>query len=886
MTNFQKSFTGRILPAAASLSLTSVAAFAQVTYDWNGTTGGSWETGLNWTPNAAGSTFTSLDTVQLTKDFTAATWTLDASTTINKLIYEDTGTTADIVGVLNAGIGGTLTLGGTTPTIELRNSFTINAPLAGTSGFTKTGALGLTLTGNNAGLSGTMTISDPGATNFGGVFINNLAALGSITTVTTLGTATTGGFFRLNGTGIIVPNTVTFNLSGQGGNSAPNGTLVSSGTGINEIQGTINLQSAGVRISNTGATRLDISGQITGAQPVIFRLATSEGVHLMNTSNNWTGATTHSGGLLWFEPGTLPNGNLAHAASDPGSIQSSGSFNRALGTGAGQMFSTYVQNGARETGFSARGGALTVNLGGAGADVKFYNFAAIATSGTWTTTSTTINMTSTTGYVTGMVISGGTGLPTNATITAVSPTSLTINNPTTAAQATAVTVTGSQNNSAQWNTNILSLNWNHSDSKLTFANNLDLNGFTRTIAVRNSVSEISGIIKNTNATVTNSGIKIVGDASIADGTASTVYGTLILSGANTFTGNVNVARGRLQITNTQSLGLRDGTNNKTISLNNGAAGNPQLALDGSGGAIDLPSWMVYQTSNNTRAAILNLSGDNIIRGNISMTTGGGGTTLQSDAGKLTLMGNITPAATLRDLKIGGAGNVELTGVIANGTTVNMPVTKLGGGIVTLSGISTYTGATSLEGGLTLVNGKLANTPTTVKNTATLGGGGTIGGDVTLEAGGTIAPGNSPGILTIGSLTTTGTGTLSIELNGTAPGTQYDQLVVSSAGGGTGALSLGTTIISLSLGFTPAVNDKFFILLNDGVDPISGNLLNGVTPILEGDIVNLGGQNFAVSYQDNGDGGAVGNDLSFTAVPEPGTTVLGAIGISALLRRKR
>jgi autotransporter-associated beta strand protein len=888
MTKHDKSLTGRILKAAAGLCLTCAPAFAQTTYDWAGTTAGSWETATNWTPNAAGSAFTNLDTAQLTKDFTTATWTLDAPVTINKLIYEDTGATGDIAGALNAGIGGTLTFGGTAPSVDARNGITINANIFGTAGLTKVaGGNALTLSGDNAGLSGTLTVgaSIGASSNSSGVVITSLAALGGITNVTTTGGATTGGYFRIGGVDVTLPSTVTFNLSGQGGNSAPPGTLIAGGSGVKRIEGTINLVTAGVRLANDTATRLDLAGQITGNQGVIFRRALNEGIHLLNTSNNWTGATTHSGGLLWFETGTLPSNHLVHAASDPGSIQTSGSFTRPLAaSGAGAMLSQYVQNGNRETGFSARGGPLTVNFGGAGADVKFFNFA--QQNGTWLISSNTITMTSTAGYAVGMVVSGGTGLPANATITAVTPTTLTINNPTTAAQATAVAVPGSTNNAGQWNTNILNLNWNHSNSKLTFENGLDLNGFNRTFAIRSSVAEISGVIKNTHATITNSGIKIVGDASIGDGTASTVYGTLILSGANTFTGGVNVARGRLQITNSQSLGLQNGTTNKTITLNNGAAGNSQLALDGSGGDIDLPSWMIYNTSNNTRAAILNVAGNNTVRGNITMTTGGGGTTLQADAGKLTLTGNITPNTTARDLRIGGAGNLELTGIIADGGTTNMPVTKLGAGTVTLSGPSTYTGATNLEGGLTLVNGTLANTPTTVKSTATLGGSGTIGGNVTLETGGTISPGNSPGILTIGSLISTGTGTLSIELNGTTPGTEYDQLAISSLGGGTGGISLGSTVITLSLGFTPAINDKFFIVLNDGSDPIVGNLFNGITPLIEGDTVNLAGQNFTISYVDNGDAGTVGNDISLTAIPESSSTILGAIGLSSLLWRKR
>jgi hypothetical protein len=92
-----------------------------------------------------------------------------------------------------------------------------------------------------------------------------------------------------------------------------------------------------------------------------------------------------------------------------------------------------------------------------------------------------------------------------------------------------------------------------------------------------------------------------------------------------------------------------------------------------------------------------------------------------------------------------------------------------------------------------VNGTRLIDPTatsyTVGNNATLGGSGsiTLAASATIQvlvqAGGTLAPGNSPGILTILN-TTPGTGaastlalaansTLNLELNGPAAGTQYD-----------------------------------------------------------------------------------------------------------------
>jgi autotransporter-associated beta strand protein len=106
------------------------------------------------------------------------------------------------------------------------------------------------------------------------------------------------------------------------------------------------------------------------------------------------------------------------------------------------------------------------------------------------------------------------------------------------------------------------------------------------------------------------------------------------------------------------------------------------------------------------------SGGNVALGAATLTTGNDGT------------------STTFSGAIGGSGGL----------------TKVGGGAFTLTGASTYSGPTNVNVGILNVNGSLAST-VFVNSGATLTGTGTIGG-LNVGSGGTYAPGNSPGTMTV------------------------------------------------------------------------------------------------------------------------------------------
>ena len=139
---------------------------------------------------------------------------------------------------------------------------------------------------------------------------------------------------------------------------------------------------------------------------------------------------------------------------------------------------------------------------------------------------------------------------------------------------------------------------------------------------------------------------------------------------------------------------------------------------------------------------------------------------------------------------------------------------------------------------------------------TLKGIGTIDGEVVVETGGTVAPGNSPGILYTGDFDLQSGSLLEIEIGGTVPGNtgeNHDQVNV------TGTVMLaGALDIVLYDGFEPAVGDEFTIIENDFADAVMGNF-DGLT---EGTVFVDDGYIWSITYAQNIDG-EIQNDVVVT-----------------------
>ena len=192
----------------------------------------------------------------------------------------------------------------------------------------------------------------------------------------------------------------------------------------------------------------------------------------------------------------------------------------------------------------------------------------------------------------------------------------------------------------------------------------------------------------------------------------------------------------------------------------------------------------------------------------------------------------------------GAGE---TLTIGNKTSGSLTVD--GAGTLVLTGASTYTGPTEVKAGTLVVNGSIVS-PVSVGSGATLGGSGSTG-TVTIEAGGTLSPGNSPGILSTKDLSLAAGAVLKEEIGGTASG-QFDQLRV------VGSVSLnGAKLDALSFGgFASARGNSFVIIDNDGTDAVQGTFAG----LAEAATVNLGARSLRISYH-----GGDGNDVVLTDV---------------------
>jgi autotransporter-associated beta strand protein len=319
----------------------------------------------------------------------------------------------------------------------------------------------------------------------------------------------------------------------------------------------------------------------------------------------------------------------------------------------------------------------------------------------------------------------------------------------------------------------------------TGADSVTLDG---NLAVPTSVSITSGTITNPFGAITTASLTT---SSVGGTTLSRPQAVGTFNATNSGSGNISLTNSAPTLNVT---GLSE-VNGGTATINNTGALTFSNALSG---GYNLSATSTGLTT--FSAAI----GSPTPLTSVSLTTAG------LTAGAIATTGGVT---------VNDSGDASITGIISGS---GAPLAKRGDSTLTLSGANNYTGSTSVTAGTLLVNGSTASaSAVTVSGTAQLGGTGSIGGSVTVNSGGHLAPSNTTGTLSTGSLSLASGASFDVAIGGNTAG-NYSQDRVS------GTIVLGGATLNLSAfsSYMPQAGDSYVLIDNPNGDGISGTFVAG------------------------------------------------------------
>jgi autotransporter-associated beta strand protein len=236
------------------------------------------------------------------------------------------------------------------------------------------------------------------------------------------------------------------------------------------------------------------------------------------------------------------------------------------------------------------------------------------------------------------------------------------------------------------------------------------------------------------------------------------------------------------------------------------------------------------------------------------------------AGLALSLGNLTESKSLAvnagvaltidtSLMVGGA-SYTLSGDISGGGNI----IKGGAGALILSGVTTTTGTATVNAGSLVLNGTHAFSSITIASGATVSGSGSAtAASINIAAGGHVAPGNSVGTMTVGTITIAG----SLDAEASANGVN-DLLITTNTIWSAGA-SVNLTLLG---GFTPGPGNSF--------DLVNGTI-SGTTPTFNLPALSSGLTWNTSQFMSTG---------VLSVVPEPSGILLSLAGAGFLLRRRR
>ncbi len=541
--------------------------------------------------------------------------------------------------------------------------------------------------------------------------------------------------------------------------------LINSGSISGTGAGSNGILSGSAVVTNTSAGV--ISGDLTGIQATTTATVNNAG------SISEVSATIGAAAIRATTAAVVNTGSIAGSAgiqAVSADVTNSGTISSLIGNGILAQTATVTNSGTISTGTNAvalsANNTTLVNSGTifAGAGSKGINAetAVVANAGTGVilgglngvvATVATINNAGLISGSTGSAVLTDTAVVTN-TSTGIISSGL---NGIEATTAATVTNAGSISGGARGN-GIVSGSANITNAS-TGAISAGFNGIqvTTTATIDNAGSISGGIFGVLAATidVTNTGV-IAGNQAGIVATRATVRNSGTISG--TILNSFGLSVGNANVTNS---GLISGT----------GTGN---GIDASGSAIVTNSGTILGNVGiqSTAAATITTSGTITGTGGTAVAfNAGAGNTLTLTSG-FVINGIVTNAAAdiTNTLQLGGTGNgtfdVSAIGPAAQYRNFGS-FNKVDTSVFTLTGTSTFAGPVNVNGGTLAVNGNTASFGSlSVNSGGTLGGNGVVGN--TVINGGTLAPGNSIGLLTVqGNLVFTTAASYLVEVSATA-----------------------------------------------------------------------------------------------------------------------
>jgi uncharacterized repeat protein (TIGR01451 family) len=681
-------------------------------------------------------------------------------------------------------------------------------------GGTHSGSFNITAPGNlsfpsgtqimsGGSINGTGTLTVNGATVTAGVPVNvgALHISGGTLTLNAGGSAVSA-FAMTSGTlGGSATLTLTNGGTWTGGTMSGSGTTINPAAQILNIPTPVTLNSRLLQNIGTltiggnvlGSGTLDNQGVLNaGANVTIAPAVNNSGQVATSDLLVLTGGGTHTGSFNVSTPGNLSFSSGTYSLGGGGSIAGTGTVSFSGSTATVNVPITVgamnVSAGSATLNANASADAFTMNggtIGGTG--TLTVNNGGTWSGGTMSGSGTTINPATKSFSISAPVTLSGRTLRNGGTLDVSGATvsgSGTIDNTGAITDTTGATINAPMNNSGQVTTSaLLSLGGNGSHTGTFTASGpssvINFSGGTQTISgplPGTGKFRFSGAAATVNGAWSGMAIDVTG-GSVAFNTSGTMpalslsggtiagSGALTVTGSSTWSGGTIGGSGALTF-DAGAIVAMPGTSGMTLArplLNNGiinfAASSSAMLIDG------------VPVTNNGTFDIQSTQGIMVTAGTPPFTNGG---TLKKSA---------------------GAGVVQFAAPLMNTGAVEIEA-----GTLNVSGTYAQSaGTTDVRPGATLQTAMLS------LNGGSLIGNGTIAGAVDNHA--VVAPGASPGTLTIsGDYVQASNGALDIQLDGTAPGTQYDRLAVS------GNVTLdGTLNVSTIGGFVPLVGNAFQIL---------------------------------------------------------------------------